>query len=165
MGATGGTPILAGAPVGPRDRDAGAVCSARSCADLGVHLIDVWDPGLRPRGDARGRRHRRAAAPPTSSQSLLDHPDCTAAHHALIGQVGMGGSPVPAAFVDRAESTRHLDRPLLRLDRAPVDHRQHARRPVELRGYTDGRPLAGVEVRLVDEDGNDVGDRRRRARS
>jgi acyl-CoA synthetase len=89
--------------------------------------------------------------------SLLDHPDCTPAHHALIGTAGMGGAAVPPAVSDRAESLGidifrsygSTEHPSITGSWGDV--------PAEKRKYTDGRPLPGVEIRLVDDDGHDVG--------
>ena len=70
--------------------------------------------------------------------------------------IGLGGSAVPGAVGERAErlgiattrsfgSTEHPS-----ITGSTVDM------PREKRLYTDGRPLPGVELRIVDEDGRDV---------
>ena len=69
----------------------------------------------------------------------------------------MGGSPVPAAVAERAES---LGIGLIRSygsTEHPSTTGSHPTDPREQRLYTDGVPLAGVEVRLLDEDGKEVG--------
>jgi len=89
-------------------------------------------------------------------QSLLDDPTCTAEHRALMAHVGLGGAPVPAAFVDRA---RDLGISIIR-SYGSTEHPSTTGSthddPYEVRAYTDGRPLPGVEVRLVDETGCEV---------
>ena len=84
--------------------------------------------------------------------SLLDHPDFTAEHLALMPFAGLGGSPVPAAVTRRATdlgikvfrsygSTEHPS-----ITGCCIDD------PEVKRLTTDGRALPGVEIRL-DEDG------------
>jgi acyl-CoA synthetase (AMP-forming)/AMP-acid ligase II len=122
---------------------------------LAVHMIDRWDPGrvlaaMVEDGLSSG------GGVTYFLTSLLDHPDCTSEHHALIGAAGMGGAPVPPAVSDRAEalgitifrsygSTEH-----------PSITGSWGDDPAEKRKYTDGRPLPGVELRLVDDDGREV---------
>ena len=71
-------------------------------------------------------------------------------------RIGLGGAPVPAAVSDRAEgmgisivrsygSTEH-----------PSSTGAKHEEPSVKRKYTDGRALWGVELKLVDEDGNVV---------
>ena len=157
MRGSGGRPdaaSLVGAPLG----HAGGMYSSLLTplpAGIPIHLIDKWDPaavlaamledGLSSGGGVT-----------FFLTSLLDHPDCTPAHHARIGRAGMGGAPVPPAVSDRAEglgidifrsygSTEH-----------PSITGSYGDAPAAKRKYTDGRPLPGVEVRLVDDDGHDV---------
>src|SRR5690606_6157426 len=90
--------------------------------------------------------------------SLLDAPGFGPEHVARMGDVGLGGSPVPAAVMQRATdlgitvfrsygSTEH-----------PSISGCNASHPLDKRINTDGPPLLGVEVRLFDvEDGTEVG--------
>jgi acyl-CoA synthetase (AMP-forming)/AMP-acid ligase II len=89
--------------------------------------------------------------------SLLDHPDRTDDHLELMRHLGLGGSAVPTATGERAKkegisivrmygSTEH---PSITGSRHE-DAERH-------RIATDGRPLDGVEIRLVDDDGRPVG--------
>ena len=151
MGATGGTPIITGAPVGHAiGMQAGLLLPI--VRGLGVYLIDVWDPvrvlaGMLETGATSG------AGSTFFLQSLLDDPSCTAEHRALMAHVGLGGAPVPAAFVDRA---RDLGISIVR-SYGSTEHPSTTGSthddPYEVRGYTDGRPLPGVELRVVDESG------------
>ena len=150
--------VLVGAPVGHAIGMQGGLLSPL-LRDLPVHLHDVWDPGrvlaamVEATADGRQRLHVLPHEPARPSRL---HARSTTT---LIGRVGLGGSPVPAAVGERAESLGIGHRPLLRLDRAPVDHRQPVRRAATPSGSTPtaGRS-PGVEMRLVDEDGNEVGD-------
>jgi acyl-CoA synthetase len=116
-----------------------------------VNLIDVWDPGevLRMMLD-EGLGVGGGAT--YFLTSLLDHPDFTDEHLALMPFAGLGGSTVPVAVMERATrlgikafrsygSTEHPSITGCTLDD-----------PEAKRLTTDGHPLPGVEVRLDPED-------------
>ncbi len=146
----GGPPQITGAPVGHFIGMLNAfllpLVRGRS-----VNLIDVWDPGavlemMREEGLGVG------GGATFFLTSLLDHPDFTAEHLALMPFAGLGGSPVPVAVTRRATdlgiatfrsygSTEHPS-----ITGSLLDD------PEEKRLTTDGRPLPGVELRL-DEHG------------
>jgi acyl-CoA synthetase (AMP-forming)/AMP-acid ligase II len=121
-----------------------------------VHLIDVWDPGV----VLEVMLAENLSAGQGSTYfltSLLDHPDFDPDRHAkLMPFIGLGGSAVPAAVGERcarlgietARSYGSTEHPSITGSTPDVAH--------EKRVTTDGRPLPGVELRLVDEDGNDV---------
>ncbi|GAA2121480.1 AMP-binding protein [Actinomadura napierensis] len=115
-----------------------------------VHLIDVWDPAevlalMSERGVGI------AGGPPYFLTSLLDHPDFTPEHLALIPYMGLGGATVPEAFTERATkegiavyrsygSTEHPSVTASLLEDAQGK-----------RLRTDGRALPGAEFRLDDD--------------
>ncbi len=120
-----------------------------------IELLDRWDPGrvlsiieaedLSPGGGAT-----------IFLTSLLDHPDFGPHVLPKIPRFGLGGSPVPTAVARRAESlgikvtraygsTEHPSITGSSIDEAAIK-----------RNTTDGRPMPGVEVRLLDEDGAEV---------
>jgi acyl-CoA synthetase len=112
-----------------------------------VNLVDVWDPGtiLRMMTD-EGLGVGGGAT--YFLMSLLDHPDFTEDHLALMPFAGLGGSTVPVAVTERATrlgirvyrsygSTEHPSITGCTLDD-----------PEDKRLRTDGRPLEGVEIRL-----------------
>ena len=115
-----------------------------------VNLIDVWDPGevLRlMREEGLGV----SGGATYFLTSLLDHPDFTDEHLALMPFAGLGGSAVPVAVIERLTalgmkafrsygSTEHPSITGCLLDD-----------PEEKRLTTDGRALPGVEVRLDDD--------------
>ena len=107
-----------------------------------VNLIDVWDPGevLRLMTD-EGLGVSGGAT--YFLTSLLDHPDFTAEHLALMPFAGLGGSTVPVAVTERVTelgmkvfrsygSTEHPSITGCRLDEPEVK-----------RITTDGHALAG----------------------
>jgi acyl-CoA synthetase len=156
---TGNPPLLVGAPVG---HAIGMLSGLLLPVWKGepINLIDVWNPGavlaaMLEDGVASG------SGATFFLTSLLDHPDCTADHLKLMSRIGLGGSPVPAAVTERMAalgisvirsygSTEH-----------PSTTGSRHEEPEAKRHYTDGRPLLGVELRLVDEGGRNVtsGDR------
>lgn len=115
-----------------------------------VHLGDVWNPGqalalLKEQGLAVG------GGATYYMTTLLDHPDCTDEHIALLRYAGLGGAAVPSAVTTRLES---LDISVFRaygstehpsITCTPYDG------PADKRMHTDGLPLPGVEIRLADD--------------
>jgi acyl-CoA synthetase len=147
---TGGPPQITGAPVGHfiGMLNAFLVPLLRLRA---VNLIDVWDPGEVLRMMSEDGLGVTGGATYFLT-SLLDHPDFTDEHVALMPFAGLGGSTVPVAVMERLRrlgikafrsygSTEHPSITGCLLDE-----------PEDKRLTTDGRPLPGVEMRL-DEHG------------
>jgi acyl-CoA synthetase len=154
MDAGGGMPSLTGAPVGHFMGMQGALQIPVLRGDP-VNLIDAWDPG---RALAIVLKHGLAAGSGSAYflGSLLDHPDLTEEHMRYLRYVGLGGASIPSAFSEKATaagvsvvrmygSTEH---PSITGSRHADDRRS--------RLYTDGRPLAGVELKLLDDHGSAV---------
>jgi acyl-CoA synthetase (AMP-forming)/AMP-acid ligase II len=146
----GGPPQIVGTPVGHFMGMINAFLLPLLRAEP-VHLVDVWDPAevLRMMGE---RKLGIAGGPTYFLTSLLDHPDFTPEHLALIPYMGLGGAMVPESFTERATnegiavyrsygSTEHPSITASLLDE-----------PADKRLRTDGRALPGAEARL-DEDG------------
>jgi acyl-CoA synthetase len=146
----GGPPQITGAPVGHFI----GMLSAFLVPLLRlrpVNLIDVWDPAEVLR-TMRDEQLGMGGGATYFLTSLLDHPDFTDEHLALMPFAGLGGSPVPVAVTERATrlgikvfrsygSTEHPSITGCLLDDPEVK-----------RITTDGHALPGVEVRL-DPDG------------
>jgi acyl-CoA synthetase (AMP-forming)/AMP-acid ligase II len=144
-----GPPTITGAPVGHFIGMVNAFLVPLLRA-MPVTLVDVWDPGRILRlmsEDGVGM----AGGATYFLTSLLDHPDFTSEHLALMPFAGLGGSTVPAAVTDRATklgikvyrsygSTEHPSITGSLLDEAEVK-----------RCTTDGHVLPGVEIRLSKE--------------
>jgi acyl-CoA synthetase (AMP-forming)/AMP-acid ligase II len=146
----GGPPQITGAPVGHFIGMVNAFL-VPLLRDRPVNLIDVWDPGevLRMMSEEQLGVSGGATYFLTS---LLDNPDFTDAHLALMPFSGLGGSTVPVAVTERATnlgikmfrsygSTEHPSITASLIDEPEVK-----------RLTTDGHALPGVEMRL-DEDG------------
>ncbi|MDZ7675465.1 MAG: AMP-binding protein [Acidimicrobiales bacterium] len=145
---------LMGSPVTHATGMLGAVLSPLWLANP-IHLIDRWDPGhalevMAEHGIGGG------TGASVFLSTLLDHPDFTPEHAANMPYIGLGGAPVPIALGERAESWG------IRIIRAygstehPSISGSTYEDPPEKRHRTDGRALPGVELRLVDADGNEV---------
>ncbi len=120
-----------------------------------VHLTDAWDPtavlaAMLEAGISAG------SGATVFLTSLLDHPDFTPEHAALMRGIGLGGAPVPTAVVERAEALGISVTRSYGSTEHPSTTGSDPSAPMERRKRTDGRALAGVEVRIVDDDGRDV---------
>ncbi len=86
--------------------------------------------------------------------SLLDHPGLTQAHLDLMRNISLGGAAVPEAVARRATDRGIvLTRNYGSSEHPTITGSRHAD-PEHGRITTDGRPLAGVEIRIVDDEGN-----------
>jgi acyl-CoA synthetase (AMP-forming)/AMP-acid ligase II len=146
----GGPPQITGSPVGHFIGMVNAFL-VPLLRERPANLIDVWDPGeiLRlMRDDGLGV----AGGATFFITSLLDHPDFSDDHLALMPFAGLGGSTVPAPVMDR------LGRLGIRAFRSygSTEHPSITGSllddPEPKRHHTDGHSLPGVEIRL-DADG------------
>ena len=148
-------PMLTGAPLSHAIGMLGALLMPLAWQQP-VHVTDVWDPAeilrIMVEGDLTA-----GSGSTFFLTSLLDHPAFGPEHLARLGYVALGGSSVPPAITERAErlgisvvrgygSTEH-----------PTTTGSMHPDPREKRLYTDGRPMPGVEIRLVDERVREVG--------
>jgi acyl-CoA synthetase len=152
--APGQPPQLVGVPVGHAMGMLGALLMPVQRGEP-IHLTDVWNPtvilqlmlehGL---GSGSGATYFLT--------SLLDHPDLTPEHLALMHHIGLGGSAVPAAVAERAtDAGLSIVRMYGSTEHPSITGALHTD-PLEKRTTTDGRALPGVELRLVDATGRDV---------
>ncbi len=148
-------PSLVGAPVGHAiGMLGGLLCPLVNGKP--IYLIDGWDPPTVL--DAMVEEQIAAGSGSTYFfTSLLDCPGFGPEHVALMKYVGLGGSPIPNAVAERADDLGiSLVRSYGCTEHPSVTGSVHEA-PREKRIHTDGRPLAWVEIRTVDVDGNDVG--------
>ncbi|HVN38026.1 MAG TPA: AMP-binding protein [Myxococcota bacterium] len=151
---TPGKPNLIGSPVTHATGMLGAVLGPLATGG-DIHLIDRWDPAhaLEVMLEARIGSGSGASV---FLASLLDHPDFTPAHAALMRRIGLGGAPVPIALAERAASHGIT---LIR-SYGSTEHPSTTGCTFEdladRRHRTDGRACPRVELRLVDQGGADV---------
>jgi acyl-CoA synthetase len=112
-----------------------------------VHLIDVWDPTAVLAMMLEERLSVSGGATYFLT-SLLDHPNFTDEHLSLMPFVGLGGSPVPAAVMERAEAMGIKSFRSYGSSEHPSITGCLLDDPVEKRMNTDGPVLPGVEMRL-----------------
>ena len=160
---TPGSPNLMGSPVTHATGMLGAVLAPMEQGQA-IHLIDRWDP-TRVLDVMLEADVGAGTGASVFLASILDHPDFTPEHARRMQRVGLGGAPVPPALGARAAaqgiaivraygSTEHPSVTGCGFDDAAA--KRHG---------TDGRPLTGVEIRLVDGDGVEVPTPGRPARS
>jgi acyl-CoA synthetase len=146
---------LVGAPVG----HAIGMLGGLLCPLVGgkqIFMIDGWDPPTVL--DAMLEEDISAGSGSTYFfTSLLDAPGFGPEHVELMHFIGLGGSPIPDAVAERADALGiSLVRSYGSTEHPSITGSDHEA-PREKRIHTDGRPLDGVEIRTVDEDGHDVG--------
>ena len=89
--------------------------------------------------------------------SLLDHPNFDPDRHAkLMPYIGLGGSAVPAAVGERASKLGIETARSFGSTEHPSITGSTPETPHDKRVNTDGRPMPGVEICLVDDKGRDV---------
>ena len=116
-----------------------------------IHLTDQWDPQEALRIILEADVSAGAGAT-IFLTSLLDAPGFGPEHAARIGTAGLGGAPVPAAVAERAEAVGITVFRSYGSTEHPSITGCHTDEPREKRNHTDGRPMLGVEIRLVDVD-------------
>ncbi len=155
MQAGGGIPALTGAPVGHGIGMLAALLIPVFRREP-IHLIDVWDPATVLAAMLEDEVYSGAGAT-FFLTSLLDHPDFTDEHRALMRHVGLGGSSVPAAVTDRADAMGiSIVRMYGSTEHPSITGSRHEE-PRDKRLYTDGHLLPGVEIKLLVDDGKEVG--------
>src|SRR5262249_7942630 len=120
-----------------------------------IHLLDVWLP--------ERVLAAMVEADLTSGSgstyfllSLLDAPGFGPEHLDRMRFIGLGGSAVPAAIADRAGALGiSVTRAYGSTEHPSITGATHED-PEDKRRHTDGKPLPGVELRIVDDDGHDV---------
>jgi acyl-CoA synthetase (AMP-forming)/AMP-acid ligase II len=145
----GGPPMLTGAPIGHFAGMLGAFLRPL-IANAPIHLVDVWDPATVLRLMLSERLSMGGGATYFLT-SLLDHPDFTEEHQRLMPVCGLGGSAVPLAVTTRATRLGITVFRSYGCTEHPSVTAGSFTDPEAKRLGTDGRPLAGVELRLDDE--------------
>ena len=151
---TPGSPNLMGSPITHATGMLGAILAPMELGE-DIHLIDKWDPArvldIMLEADVGA-----GTGASVFLAGVIDHPNFTPEHARRIRRVGLGGAPVPRALAERAAahgiaiiraygSTEH-----------PSVTGSAFTDPVDKRHGTDGRPMAGVEIRMLDAAGRPV---------
>ena len=150
----GNPPLLVGAPVG---HAIGMLSGLLLPVWKGepINMIDAWDPAAVLASMLEDNLASGSGATYFLT-SLLDHPDCGAQHVKLMSRIGLGGSPVPTAVTERMESLGISAVRSYGSTEHPSTSGSRHEEPAHKRTTTDGHPLLGVELRLVDEEGEGV---------
>jgi acyl-CoA synthetase (AMP-forming)/AMP-acid ligase II len=151
---TPGHPNLMGSPVTHATGMLGAVLSPMQLGQ-DIHLIDRWDPS-RALDVMLEADIGAGTGASVFLASLLDHPDFTPEHAKRMRRVGLGGAPVPVALGERAAAQGIAIIRAYGSTEHPSVSGSSFDDPAAKRHATDGRPLTGVEIRLVDADGTEV---------
>jgi len=151
---TRGSPILMGSPVTHATGMLGAVLAPLTLGE-DIHLIDRWDPArvLDIMVEANIGAGTGASV---FLASILDHPGFTVEHARRIPRVGLGGAPVPPVLAERAAAQGITIMRAYGSTEHPSITGSSFDDPAAKRHATDGRPLPGVEIRLLDADGRPV---------
>ncbi len=145
---SGGPPGITGAPVGHFIGMLNAFLIPL-LRDRPVNLVDVWDPAEILRlmtSDGLGV----GGGATFFLTSLLDHPDFTPAHLELMPFAGLGGSTVPAPFMERITKLGITAYRSYGSTEHPSITGCALTDPEVKRINTDGHTLEGVEIELSD---------------
>src|SRR5947209_19435175 len=148
-------PTLIGAPVGHAIGLLGGLI-VPVLDGMPAQLIDVWDPGV-VLAAMLDDKVSAATGATFFLTSLLDHPDFGPTHVDLMPVAAMGGAPVPRAVAERVSAAgMSMIRMYGSTEHPSTTGSVNDVDPPDKGMFTDGRPLPGVEIRLVDENGRDV---------
>ena len=147
-------PVLIGAPVAHAIGMLGGLLGPIH-RGVDAHIADGWDPARVLAAMVEAQICAGSGATYFFT-SLLDHPDFGEEHRRLMGVIGLGGAPVPAAVGERAAALGITVTRSYGSTELPSTTGSLPSDPHQQRCYTDGTPMPGVEVRLVDDDDNEV---------
>ncbi|MCU1346137.1 MAG: acyl-CoA synthetase, partial [Acidimicrobiia bacterium] len=120
-----------------------------------IHLIDRWDPDA-VLAAMRADDLTSGWGAAIFLTSLLDHPDITAEDIARIHPCYMGGSPIPAALVERADELGIWIGRGYGMTEQPTVSWTLPADSLDKRARTNGPAMVGVEIKVVDADGVEV---------
>jgi acyl-CoA synthetase len=119
-----------------------------------IHLLDFWSPA-RVLELMTAESLSAGTGAPLFLSSLIDSPLCTPAHHALIKASSLGGAAVRPELVTRADALGIVTMRGYGCTEHPSISLGDVSHTLARRAFTDGKVCAGVEVRVVREDGSD----------
>lgn len=117
-----------------------------------IHLLDYWDSS-RVLELMTAESLSAGTGAPLFLASLLDNPLCTRAHHELIMASSLGGAAVTPELVRRADALGITAMRGYGCTEHPSISLGDVTHSLEHRAHSDGKVCAGVEVRVVGDDG------------
>jgi len=154
MAANADRPMCSGAPIGHFMGMLGGLLVGLYRGQS-IHYTDQWDPArileIMIEADCTA-----GSGSTYFLTSLLDAPGFGPEHLERMRHIGLGGSPIPDAVAQRATG---LGISLVRSygsTELPSTTGAHHADPPDKRLRTDGQALPGVEIRIVDDDGQPV---------
>ena len=125
--------------------------------DLGrpVHLLDQWDPGV-VLDLTESEDLCAGGGAPYFLTSLLDDQRCGEHHLERLHFQGMGGAPAPRAVMERATNLGLTIYSMYGSTEHPSITGCSYADSLEKRLSSNGRPLPGNEIKLVDPEGREV---------
>lgn len=126
-------------------------------------FLERFDPSVWMTAVASGQVTRSGLAP-TMLRMVLDHPDFDSALLTSLRQISYGGAPIPSNLLQRAlaalphigfiQSYGQTETSGLATQLGPADHRRTGK--LERRNMSAGRPIPGIELRILDCDGREL---------
>jgi acyl-CoA synthetase (AMP-forming)/AMP-acid ligase II len=117
-----------------------------------IHLLDFWD-SARVLELMADESLSAGTGAPLFLASLIDSPLCTPTHHALIQASSLGGAAVRPELVTRADALGIVAMRGYGCTEHPSISLGDVSHTLAQRAFTDGKVCAGVQVRVVREDG------------
>lgn len=117
-----------------------------------IHLLDFWDSG-RVLDLMTAESLSAGTGAPLFLTSLIDNPSCTPAHHLLIEASSLGGAAVRPELVTRADALGIVAMRGYGCTEHPSISLGDISHTLAHRAFSDGKVCAGVQVRIVAEDG------------
>ena len=149
----GGEVILSPWPPG---HVAGALSMYRFlCDGIPLVLMDQWSPGLAAELIAH-HGVTSSSGTPFHLSGILEAADAGGHDLASLRQYMVGAAPVPSALVARCQAEGRAVYHCYGSSEHPTVTSGVAEDPIDKQIHTEGRPIEGVELRFVDDDGIDV---------
>jgi len=125
------------------------------CGYRELLLVDGFDPRWMLELIASHKVTRSGGAP-IFMQVMLNDPAFSDIDTSSLKLFGVGGANVSPALIEQADSVGWWSMRSYGCTEHPSITMGRYDDPLEKRARTDGRPMQDVEIRLVDDDGNDV---------
>jgi acyl-coenzyme A synthetase/AMP-(fatty) acid ligase len=125
------------------------------CGYRKLVLVDGFDPRWMLELIAQHKVTRSGGAP-IFMQVMLNDPEFANIDTSSLQLFGVGGANVAPSLIEQADSVGWWSMRSYGCTEHPSITMGTGNDPLQKRAYTDGRPMADVEIRLVDDDGAEV---------